>query len=334
MNKGLLILGLETSCDETAISLFNNTKGILSEYIFTQKCHTHYGGTIPELASRDHLKKIFNIILFVLKNINININTINVIAYTKGPGLKGPLLIGASVAKALGCFLKIPVIGVNHLEAHILLNFIYHKNIKFPALIILVSGAHTILLQMINYDKFILFGETLDDGVGEAFDKIARLLNLNPANGASLEKKLPYKFNYINLNLSKSLQKSNCYDFSFSGLKTEIYRKKNHKTNISNLLYNFQNTIIDMINYKCKKILHYYNITSIILAGGVSANQSLRLSLLNLTDAFNIMLYVLPNRYCTDNGSMIAFLGFIKINDGLFDKLLSIDVISNLRIKS
>ncbi len=332
INK-LIILGIETSCDETGISIFNNKDGILSEYIFTQKIHIKYGGTVPELASSDHLKKIFNIIFFVSKKAYIKITDLNIIAYVKGPGLKGPLFIGASVAKSLSLFLNIPAIGINHLEAHILINLIFNINLKFPGLTLLLSGGHTMLLKLLNYKKLKIIGETLDDSVGETFDKVARLMKLSPITGLSIEKKIQYKFIYTKLNLAKFLRRSNCNNFSFSGLKSEILRL-NNKVDKLNLLYNFQNTVINIFTVKCRKFLYCdKSIKCIILAGGVSANKELRLALLNLTEEFNIDLNFLPKKYCTDNGTMIAFLGFIKNYDGFFDLKLNIDVFPDLRLR-
>ncbi|HFL8819281.1 MAG TPA: tRNA (adenosine(37)-N6)-threonylcarbamoyltransferase complex transferase subunit TsaD [Candidatus Azoamicus sp. OHIO2] len=333
MINDLLILGIETSCDDTSISIFNNRTGILNEYIFTQKIHAKYGGTVPELASRDHLNKIFNIILFILKKKKINISNISLIAYTKGPGLHGPLFIGSSVAKSLGLFLKIPTIGVNHLEAHILMIFLFNSNLKVPCLALLISGAHTILLKILQYQEIMFIGETLDDSIGETFDKIARLFNFYPANGISIENSISYKFKYIKLNLVKSLRQSKDFNFSFSGLKSEIKRNKN-QVNDMNLLYNFQATVINIFITKCKKLLYYdEKITGIILAGGVSANKELRLAFKNLAEEFSIYLHILPKKYCTDNASMIAFLGFIKLYDGNFDENLNITVFSHLKIK-
>ncbi len=330
-----LFLGIETSCDDTCISIFNNRYGVISEYVFTQLIHIKYGGTVPELASKDHLNKIFNIIFFVLKKKKINIFDIKIIAYTKGPGLKGSLFIGASVAKSLSLFLNIPAISINHLEAHILISFAFNKIKQLPALVLLISGANTILLKMFNYNNYIIIGETLDDGVGETFDKIARSINLIPPNGISIEKNMKYKFIYNNLNIGKTLKNINNFNFSFSGLKSEILRLQNKKNYIDkiNLIYNFQNTIINIFIIKIRHLLTKdISIKSIILGGGVSANKELRLAFLNLSEEFNILLNYLPKKYCTDNATMIVFLGFIKIYNGYFDKNLEINIDSSLRL--
>ena len=336
MTNDLNVLGLETSCDDTCISIFNNKDGIISEYIFTQKIHFIYGGTVPELASRDHLNKIFNIILFVLKKKSIKINNLKGIAYTKGPGLKGPLLIGAGVAKSLSIFLNIPSVGVNHLEAHFIISFIFNLKLKIPSLVLLISGAHTLLLKMNAYNKFVFIGDSLDDGVGETFDKVARLLNLSPANGISIEKNIKYKIKYNNLKLGLTLKKSHSYNFSFSGLKSEILRFKNKTINIDkeNLIYNFQNVIINILLSKCRSYLYKdTSIESLTLSGGVSANKEIRLAFNNLAEEFNLTLNIVPKQYCTDNASMIAFLGFLKLYDNIFDIILNIEVEPTLRLK-
>lgn len=332
MFNNLLILGIETSCDDTGISVFNNKNGILSEYVFTQKIHQKYGGTVPELSSRDHLKKIFNIINFVLKKKLIKFKNLHAIAYTKGPGLKGSLFIGASVAKSLSNFLKIPAIGINHLEAHFLINLAFNKKITYPCLNLLISGAHTLMILMKKYNQLNIIGETLDDGVGEAFDKIARLFNLKPFSGTTIEKKIKYKFIYNNLNLCKKMKNTKDYIFSFSGLKTEILRlyKKNNKYN---LLYNFQITIILIFINKCRFFLKNNKIKYIILSGGVSANKELRLAISNLAEEFDINVNILPKQYCTDNGVMVAILGFIKIYDNYIDTDLNINTYPNLILK-
>lgn len=332
MHNKLITLGIETSCDETAISIYNNKDGILSEYVYSQTSHTKYGGTVPELASRDHVKKILNLMIFTLKKANINICEINGLAYTKGPGLSGSLLIGSSFGKALGLSLSIPTIGVNHLEAHILTSFIFNKNIEFPCLIILISGAHTMLLKMNNYKNLILFGGTLDDGAGETFDKIARSLNLSPLNGKSIERISSQHFDFNNLKLPQSFYKSKCYNFSFSGLKTRILNIINNSiinTDVkANIAYNFQNTIIKTLINKSKYILKNHLIKSILLAGGVSSNKELRLAFSNFTLSLNIKVYFAPLKYCTDNGTMIAFLGFVKLLENAVDKNISIKILS------
>ena len=223
MYNKIITLGIETSCDETGISLYNNENGILSEYVYSQSVHRIYGGTVPELASRDHAKWLLPLFMYTLKKAGVNIEEINCISYTKGPGLNGPLLVGSSFSKSLSLALSIPCVGVNHLEAHLLTAFMFNK-IKFPCLAFIISGAHTIVLRLDSYSDFIFLGETLDDGVGEVFDKVARSLKVEPFNGSSIERisrKLMY---FKNLYFPRSFYRSDCFNFSFSGLKTHVLK--------------------------------------------------------------------------------------------------------------
>ncbi len=258
MYNETIILGIETSCDETGVSIYNNKKGILSEYTYTQTVHYKYGGIIPELASRNHEKKLLNLVILTLKKARIKLSDINIIAYTGNPGLSSSLLFGITFSKSLSYSLNIPSIEINHLEAHILISFLFNKKITFPSLVVLISGAHTILVEIKNYNTFLLLGKTLDDGVGEAFDKAARSLNIKPCNGLSIEKISKLKFNFENLKFPQPLSKSNCFNLSFSGLKTCVNKniKKNMlNLNKSNIAYNFQNTIIKTLLRKCKLLL-------------------------------------------------------------------------------
>ncbi len=332
MFNELITLGIETSCDDTGVSIFNNKLGIIFEYTFTQKIHRKFGGTVPELASQDHLKKIFNIILFVLKKSKIKKSSLNLISYTKGPGLKGSLFIGSTVAKSLSLFLKIPAISINHLEGHILINTIFNS-FECPCLILLVSGANTMLLEMLNYNKLFIINETLDDSIGEVFDKIARFFKLETLSGKAIEKNIKYRFNFKKIELIRHLRKSNNMLLSFSGLKSEVLRF-NKSAELSNLMYNFQNSAINVLYNKTKiYIKKNKKIKSLLIAGGVSANKEFRLAFKNLSEEYNFNFYILPKKYCTDNGSMIAVSGFIKSYESVYDRTLSIDVYPDLKIK-
>lgn len=335
MYNKLIILGIETSCDDTGISIYNNKNGILSEYIYNQITHIKYGGTIPELASRDHLKRIMKLILLTLKKVNYSFNDIHCIAYTKGPGLNGPLLIGAAIGKSLSYALKIPSIGINHLKAHIVISFLFDKTIDFPSLVLLISGAHTLLLKMLDFKTFFLIGGTLDDGIGETFDKVARSLNLVPMSGVSIEKQSKKIFSFTHLRFPQPLSKHSL-NFSFSGLKTSVINnikcRNMNSDSKSNVAYNFQNTVIKMIIDKCKIVLNTGSFKSILLAGGVSSNKELRLALSNVAESFNINVHLSPKKYCTDNGSMIAFLGFVNLVTGKYDANFFIKVFPNLKV--
>ena len=327
----MIVLGIETSCDETSIAIYNNKKKmLLNEIYYKINIAKRYGGTVPELSSRDHNKKILAMILLVLKKLNLKLKELDVIAYTKGPGLIGSLLVGATLAKSLALSLNIPSIGINHLEAHVLINKLYNKDLVFPFVSLIVSGGHTLLLQAYDYLNFKLIGETIDDSAGETFDKIARLLNFKSISGKNIEY-ISNNRNFSNYNFPKSLIKKGCFDFSFSGIKTftkHLLRRKitHHDFDIANFVYNFQNTIIKIISYKCLSVLRHTKCKNIVLAGGVSSNKQLRKELINISDSLDVKCYITPIKYCTDNGAMIAFSGFLKYSKGIIDKDFSIDV--------
>ncbi|HFL8824079.1 MAG TPA: tRNA (adenosine(37)-N6)-threonylcarbamoyltransferase complex transferase subunit TsaD [Candidatus Azoamicus sp. OHIO1] len=327
----MIILGIETSCDETSVAIYDTKKKVIFENTNSQiKIHNKYGGTIPELASRNHIKNISKLFILTMKKSKIILKDINLIAYTYGPGLIGSLFIGASFGKALSYSLGIPSIGINHLEAHILIAFLYNKDLKFPCLALLVSGAHTMFIKVLNYHNYELIGETIDDGAGETFDKISRTLNFRYYNGVSIEKASLINKRFCNYNFPKPLGKKDNLNFSFSGLKTAIINKIRsdfiNKRDFNTVAYNFQSTIIKTISRKCKLAIKITNVKSLILAGGVSANKSLRKELFNLSNSIGVKMYTSPLRHCTDNGTMIAFTGYIKYIDKKFDKNFYLNV--------
>lgn len=329
----MIILGIETSCDETGIALYNSKSNEMFNRLYSQiNLHKKYGGTVPELASRDHSNKIFELILFVIKDSKIKLSDISCIAYTKGPGLIGSLLVGASVAKAISFSLRIPAIGINHLEAHININLYCNKNIKYPFLILLISGGHTFIIKKTSLISNIILGETKDDSIGETFDKVARLLELKYPNGVSIEKtanNIKSRSNIIN-KIEFPVLKSNCLNFSFSGIKSHMYRitknlNMNEKIKID-LAYQFQENVIDILINKCILAVEKTNINTLILAGGVASNKLLRIKLLKVMKSINVNVYFPDTKYCTDNGAMIAFTGYLKYKNNLFDKDFSIIV--------
>lgn len=334
MIKKNTILGIETSCDEIGISIFNNEKAFISEYTYSQIIHEKYGGTIPELSSRENIKKITNIILFTLKKAKLKINEIKIIAYTKGPGLKSPLMIGTSIAKSLSYSLKVPCLGINHLEAHISISFLFNKSIKFPCTALLISGAHTMILNFKTYNKISLIEESQDDGIGEVFDKIARAIKLKPYNGTSIEKQINNKkINTISKLIKNKNYKKN-QKLSFSGIKTNTINiiKNNLNCDKKEICYNFQTNIIKIITHRCKNLIEKYKIKNLILAGGVASNKEFRLNLNEYIKSIKGNFYYIPKKYCTDNGGMIAFLGFIKTYEGDKDKKLNINIFPELKI--
>lgn len=329
----MVILGIETSCDETGIAIYDKITGLIFEYTYSQEIHRVYGGTVPELASKDHIKKILKILLFTLKVKRILFKDICFISYTIGPGLKTSLFVGIFTAKILSYALKIPAIGINHLKAHIFIAFLFNNSVKFPVLILFVSGAHSFLLDMDRFNNINILNRTLDDSIGETFDKIARSLKLTPANGRSIENMINRKFLFNNLHYPSPIF---LFDFSFSGIKSAVIRDisktKLNKNSVSNISYNFHNMVIKSLCFRCVKLFSFKKYKTFFLSGGVSANKILRLSLKNYCYLFNINFCTQPIQYCTDNGVMIAFFGFVCLNLNIFDDSLILTVKPNLII--
>ena len=303
----MIILGIETSCDETAAALCIDGD-IIASNISSQDIHRKYGGVIPELASREH-ERILNLIIHkTLRDSKIGLENLDGIAVTQGPGLSGALIAGTSFSKGLAIGLNIPIIGVNHLEAHIFANFLAEPKLNFPFVCLLVSGGHTQLWQVNDFRNYKLLGETRDDAAGEAFDKGARILGLGYPGGPEIEK-LALDGDYKSINFPRALVEKNNFEFSFSGLKTSLlyYFEKNNKESLENIAASYQFAIIDVLVKKLKFAAEFSNTTNCVVAGGVAANKFLR----------NHSKNQIPNRkiifphpsYCTDNAAMIAFLG-------------------------
>ncbi|MEC7677031.1 MAG: tRNA (adenosine(37)-N6)-threonylcarbamoyltransferase complex transferase subunit TsaD [Pseudomonadota bacterium] len=310
----MVILGVESSCDETGLALYHSERGLLGHITSSQHAiHEKYGGIVPELASRDHVRKFIPILENLLEKTELDIRDINLISFTNGPGLLGPLLTGASFSKSLAYSLNIQTIEVDHLEAHIMSPMMIDRTIKPPFLSLLVSGGHT-FLSIINKDQeHELIGKSLDDAAGEVFDKVARTLGLGYPGGpeiskaASLANKSSFKF-------PRPMLKSEDYNFSFSGLKTSVINTiKQRDLNdrlISDIAYDFENSIIDVLITKTFKAAKNYQIKNIVVSGGVSANKKLRTRFLSEGKGNNI--YFPDLEFSTDNGAMIAFLGYLK----------------------
>jgi len=307
------ILGIESSCDDTGLAIINSN-GVIIDHITSSQheIHAKYGGIVPELASRDHVKKFIPLLEILLHKNRINMNDIDIIAFTNGPGLLGPLLAGASLSKTLGWSNNIPTIEVNHLEAHIYSPMITEKNLKPPFVSLLVSGGHTILSSVDENFQINTLGTTLDDSAGECFDKIARKLNLGYPGGPEIAKRseLSNKNNYI---FPRPMIRSNDYNFSFSGLKTHalntIQAIELTNENINNISYELQSAIVDTLISKSIKASKDLGIKDIVITGGVSANKKLRedFSLIKECRA-----YFPDVKFSTDNGAMIAYAGFLK----------------------
>ena len=317
----MIVLGIETSCDETAASVCSNRK-ILSNIVSSQYIHSNYGGVIPELASREHEKYLNLIVNSAINKSGIKLSNLEAIAVTQGPGLAGTLLTGISFAKGLSLSLDIPIVAINHLEAHIFANFLTESNLKFPFVCLLVSGGHTQLWHVRNINDYYLLGETLDDAAGEAFDKGARILNLGYPGGPEIEK-AGMNGNPKAINFPRSLLGKNSLDFSFSGLKTSLlyFMDKNNKNkiySIEDIASSYQEAIIDNLFIKLKRAVDFTKTERCVIAGGVAANTRLRTKIKN---NLNIDLYFPSLKYCTDNAAMISFLGEMKLSQDINSNL-------------
>jgi len=323
------VLGIESSCDETGIAIYDNLTGLLGEELHSQvNMHMTYGGVVPELASRDHIVRILPLVNMVLKQANLNIHDIDGIAYTKGPGLIGALLVGSSIAKAMAYSLRVPVIGIHHMEGHLLAPMMESKAPQFPFLGLLVSGGHTQLIEARSFGNYKLLGDTLDDAAGEAFDKAAIMLGLNYPGGPAIEK-IAKNGKVDTFQFPRPMTNRPGLDFSFSGLKTftlNIIEKNTigNKINIqtqADIALAFETAVVDTLTIKCKRAIQQTGINRLILAGGVGANISLRKKLFSMASKVGATVYLPSSKYCTDNGAMIAFTGCKRLLSGERDHL-------------
>ena len=314
----MLILGIETSCDETGVAIYDSEKGLLGHKLYSQiKLHAKYGGVVPELASRDHINYIIPLINDLLKDCKINIQNIEAIAYTSGPGLSGALLVGSSVAESLACALGIRSIPIHHLEGHLLAPMLEEKKPKFPFIALLVSGGHSQLIHVKELGRYEIIGDTLDDAAGEAFDKTAQLLGLGYPGGAALSKLAEKGLKHFKL--PRPLLHSNGLDFSFSGLKTAVLylvrkQKKLTKEIKADIAYAFEDSITDVLVKKTIQALKQEGLKRVIISGGVGANKTLREKIITECNQ-NEFEYFFPDlTFCTDNGAMIALAGSLRLN--------------------
>ncbi len=331
----MIVLGIETSCDETSAAIIKDGK-LISNIVYTQKIHQKYGGVVPELASQEHLNEIISVIEACLDESELTINKINGIAVTYGPGLMGSLLVGLNFVKAMSLSLKIPFLGINHLEGHLYSNYINNSNILFPHLCCLVSGGHTQLWLINDYNNFKLLGSSIDDAAGEAFDKGARILGLKYPGGPEIDN-ISKNGNPKFFDFPRPEVKKSPFNFSFSGLKTALlyyYQKQNSKfikENISNIAASYQEAIIDSILIRIKRSIDLNkNIKQIYIAGGVAANSRFREKSSFFNSDNNIEIIFPKLAYCTDNAAMIAMAGYHKIING---KKSEFDLIPNPSLK-
>ena len=311
-----ITLGIESSCDETGIALYQMGRGLLAHALHTQiAMHNEYGGVVPELASRDHVQRVIPLVKEVLREANVSLARINVIAYTQGPGLGGALLVGASVANALAYALDIPTIGIHHLEGHLLSPLLSNPAPEFPFVALLVSGGHTQLMRVDGVGLYTLLGETLDDAAGEAFDKSAKLLGLGYPGGAALAK-LAASGRPNLYKLPRPMLHSGDLEFSFSGLKTAVLtlvkQSNNDEQTRADIAYAAQEAIVDVLAHKARAALAQTGLNQLVIAGGVGANQMLRSRLTSDIEKRGGKVFYPDLEFCTDNGAMIAFAGALR----------------------
>ena len=313
------VLGIETSCDETGVAIFDTKKNtIVSEQLYSQAAkHALYGGVVPELASRDHLKKLIPLIHLTIKESGYNLDEIDGIAYTAGPGLRGPLLIGASTAKAIAMSLDKPSVGIHHMEAHLLINLLENPAPSFPFLTLLISGGHCLLINSKSLGSYQIIGQTLDDAVGEAFDKVAKILELGYPGGPKIEA-LARQGNPFAFSFPRPMTNKSNLDFSFSGLKTAVYyeyKKMNKITNSqkADIAASFQSAVADTLLLKTRKALIETGLNELVIGGGVASNKFIRERLISGLKETNI--FFPPIERCTDNGAMIAYAGSFYLKE-------------------
>jgi len=324
------ILGIETSCDETGVAIFCETGGVIENRVYSQiDLHRKYGGVIPELASRDHIRKTLPLIKAVLEEHHLGRQDINGIAYTAGPGLVGALLIGASVAKSLALAWGVPAIGVHHMEGHLLATLLTEDPPNYPFIALLVSGGHSQLIACYENQEYQLLGESQDDAAGEAFDKVAKMLGLDYPGGPVIEK-LAAKGDPERFSFPRPMTKKPGLDFSFSGLKTAVANEIKAHANMNlndkaDLAASFQAAALETIRIKCERALDSTGIKNLVVAGGVSANLALREDLEKIVQDKNVKIHYPPLDLCTDNGAMIAFAGYKRLCSG-YQEDLTIEV--------
>ncbi|HUL96908.1 MAG TPA: tRNA (adenosine(37)-N6)-threonylcarbamoyltransferase complex transferase subunit TsaD [Usitatibacter sp.] len=317
----MLILGIETSCDETGVALYDTEGGLLAEALHSQAdMHAVYGGVVPELASRDHVRRLVPLIAHTLERAGRPIADVDLIAFTQGPGLGGALLVGASVASGIGLVLGKPVVGIHHLEGHLLSPLLSEPRPAFPFIALLVSGGHTQLMRVDGVGRYAMLGETQDDAAGEAFDKTATLLGLAYPGGPALAK-LAERGNAKRFDFPRPMLASGNLSFSFSGLKTAVLTKLHALGTLdeqarADVAASFQQAIVDVLAAKCLHALERESLQRLVVAGGVGANRLLRETLVARAGAIGAQVSFPPLALCTDNGAMIAFAAALKYPQG------------------
>lgn len=314
------VLGIETSCDETGIAIYDGEQGLLSHVLYSQiPLHADYGGVVPELASRDHVRKTLPLIKQALKEAGLSATDIDGVAYTAGPGLAGALLVGATLGRSLAFAWQKPALAVHHMEGHLLAPMLEEDAPAFPFLALLVSGGHTQLVGVEGIGQYTLLGESIDDAAGEAFDKTAKLMGLDYPGGPLLAK-LAKTGDAKKYAFPRPMTDRPGLDFSFSGLKTAaalVIQKEGNGLQVqADIAASFQQAVVDTLLIKCRRALQQTGYKRLVIAGGVSANESLRQQLAVMLGSLGGKVYYPRKEFCTDNGAMIAFAGYQRLKAG------------------
>ena len=319
------ILGIETSCDETGVAIYDEEKGLIANQLYSQiEMHADYGGVVPELASRDHIRKTVPLIEAALKEANLTACDIDGVAYTAGPGLVGALLVGATIARSLAYAWNVPALGIHHMEGHLLAPMLEEVPPEFPFVALLISGGHTQLVKVDGVGQYELLGESIDDAAGEAFDKTGKLLGLDYPAGVAVSK-LAEQGTLNRFVFPRPMTDRPGLDFSFSGLKTFAANTINANLDENGKLDEqtrcdiaqaFQQAVVDTIIIKCKRALQQTGYKRLVMAGGVSANKQLRADLAEMMKSLGGEVYYPRPQFCTDNGAMIAYTGFLRLKHG------------------
>lgn len=321
----MLILGIETSCDETGIALFDSEKGLLADALYSQiAVHAEYGGVVPELASRDHIRKTLPLVKQVFAEAGITAKDLDGVAYTAGPGLAGALLVGAGIARSLAYGWDIPAVAVHHMEGHLLAPMLEENPPEFPFAALLVSGGHTMLVKVEGIGSYQVLGESLDDAAGEAFDKTAKMLGLAYPGGPAVAK-LAEKGEVGKYKFPRPMCDRPGLDFSFSGLKTftlnTLHKSDKSEQTKADIARAFETAVVETLAIKCRRALQQTNSTRLVIAGGVSANTRLRQRLEEMVKKEKATVYYPRLEFCTDNGAMIAFAGCQRLVAGEHESL-------------
>jgi len=321
----MLVLGIESSCDETGVALFDTGRGLLGHALHSQiALHAEYGGVVPEVASRDHVRKTLPLLTRVLAASGADRRDIDAVAYTAGPGLIGALLVGASIGRSLAWSLGVPALGIHHMEGHLLAPMLESPAPAFPFIALLVSGGHTMLVQVDGIGAYRILGDTLDDAAGEAFDKTAKLLGLDYPGGPQLAR-LAESGNPARFRFPRPMTDRPGLDFSFSGLKTFALTTSREAGNAAHtradIARAFQDAVVDTMIIKCRRALEQTGIGRLVVAGGVGANTALRAGLQAMAEKHSAEVFYPRLEFCTDNGAMIAYAGACRLQAGQHESL-------------